>query len=100
MEDPRDGYPETSRMDVYKEKIQYYGSIDKLKLIIIVRGDLQNKSIIGDTWSPTSSTRTLKYLLSDSFKNKARVHKFDFIGVFIQANVKNRVFVNLDSRHG
>ena len=27
-----------------------------------VRGDLQNKEMIGDTWSPTASMRTLKYI--------------------------------------
>ena len=28
-------------MGVYKAKIQYDGSLDKLKLIIVVRGDMQ-----------------------------------------------------------
>ena len=42
------GEPVTAFMYVYKAKIQYDGSIDKLKLIIMVRGDLKNKYIIGD----------------------------------------------------
>ena len=46
------------------------GSLDKLKLIIVVRGDLKNKEMVGDTWSPTASMRTLKYFLEDSAKNK------------------------------
>ena len=50
-------------MGVYKTNIQYYGSIEKLKLIIVVIWDLQNKEIIGDTWSTTSPIRTLKYFL-------------------------------------
>ena len=58
-------------MDVYKAKIQYDGSHDKLKLRIVVRGDFQNKEIFGDTWSPTASIRTLKYLLADAAKYKA-----------------------------
>ena len=33
----------TPCMDFYKTKIQYNGSIDKLKLIIVVRGDFRNK---------------------------------------------------------
>ena len=85
-------------MDVYKEKIQSDGSLDKLKLRIVVRGDSQNKEMIGDTWSPTASMRTLKYLLADAAKNKAIVCQLDFIGAFLQANVKNRVFVKLDVR--
>ena len=57
-------------MDVYKAKIQYYGSLDKIKLRIVVRGDLHNKELVGDTWSPTASTRTMKYFLIDATKHK------------------------------
>ena len=86
-------------MDVYKANIQSDGSLYKLKLIIVVRGDLQNKKIIGDTWSPTASVRTLKYFLAYAAKNKARVHQLDFIGAFLQDKVKNRVFFKLDIRY-
>ena len=58
----------TPCMDVYKDKIQYDGSLDKLKLRIMVRGDLQNKELVGYTWSPTASMRTLKYFLEDATK--------------------------------
>ena len=58
----------------------------------MVRGDLQNKELVGDTWSPIASMRTLKYFLADAAKHKARVHQLDFIGAFLQAKVKNRVF--------
>ena len=82
-----------------KAKIQSDGSLDKLKLRNVVRGDLQNKEMVGDTWSPTASMRTLKYFLADVAKHKARVHQLDFIGAFLQAKVKNRVFVKLDIRY-
>ena len=49
IEDPKDGEPVTPCMDVYKEKTQSDGSLDKLKLRIVVRGDLQNKEMVGDT---------------------------------------------------
>ena len=55
--------------------------------------------MIGDTWSPTESMRILKYFLADKAKHKAIVHQLDFIGAFLQANVKNRVFVKLDMRY-
>ena len=86
-------------MNVYKAKIQSDGSLDKLKLRILVRGDLQNKEIFGDTWSPTASMGTLKYFLADAVKYKARVHQLYFIGKFLQAKVNNRVFVKLDIRY-
>ena len=61
MDDPENGEPVTPFMDIYKAKIQSNGSLDKLKLIIVVRGDLQNNEMIGDTWSQISSMKNLKY---------------------------------------
>ena len=46
-------------MDFYKAKIQYDVSLDRFKLRIVVREYLQNKELVGDTWSPTASIRTL-----------------------------------------
>ena len=65
----------------------------------MVRGDLQNKEMVGDTWSPTTSMRILKYFLADTAKHKARVHQLYFIGAFLQDKVKTRVFVKLDIRY-
>ena len=86
-------------MDVYRANIQSDGSLEKLKLKIVVRGDIQNKEMVGDTWSPTASMSTLKYLPADTTKHKERVHQLYFIGEFLQAKVKNRIFVRLDIRY-
>ena len=51
------------------------------------------------TWSPTASIRNLKYFLGDTTKHKARVHQLYFIGAFLQAKLKDRVFVKLDIRY-
>ena len=64
-----------------------------------VRGDMQNMELVGDTWSPTASMRSLKYLLENAAKHMARVDQLDFIGALLQAKVKNIVFVKLDSRY-
>ena len=66
IEDQNEGEPVTPCMDFYKAEIQSDGSLEKLKLRILVRGYLQNKEMVGDTWSPTSSMRTLKYFLADA----------------------------------
>ena len=50
----------TPFMYVYKARIHFDGSTDKLKLIIVVRGDLQNKDLIRDTWSAIASMKTLR----------------------------------------
>ena len=99
IEDQKEGEQVTPCMDVHKSKIQSDGSLDKLKLRIIVGGELQNKEMVGDTWSPTASMRNCKYFLADAAKYKARVYQLDFIVAFLQAKVKNRVFVKLDMRY-
>ena len=65
----------------------------------MVRGDLQNKDLIGDIWFPTASMRTLKYFFVDAVKHKERVHKLFFIGELLQEKAKNRVFTKLYSRY-
>ena len=79
FQEPDNGYPVTSGMDVYKANIQSNGSLDKLKLKIVVRGDLQNKELFRDTWSPKASMRNLKDLLVDAANHKAIFQKLDFI---------------------
>ena len=99
VEDPEKDEPVNPCMDVYKSKIQSDGSIDKLKLILVVRRYLHNKELVGDTWPPTDSMRTLKYFFPDVTKHKAIVHQLYFFGAFLQTKVKNRVFVKLYIRY-
>ena len=71
-------------------KIQSNGRLDKLKLRILVRRDLQNKELVGDTCSPTSSMRTLKYFLVDAANHKKIVHQLYVIGALLQGKGNNR----------
>ena len=91
--------PVTPCMDVYKARNRSGGSLDKLKLRILVRRYLKNKELVGDTWSPTASMRTLKNILADADKHKVIFHQLYFIGAFLQAKVNNRIFLKLDSRY-
>ena len=59
VRDTKKDEPVTPCMDVYTVKIQSDGSPDKLKLRILVRWDLQNKELVGETWSLTASMRTM-----------------------------------------
>ena len=79
VEDIKKGERVIPCMDVYKAKIQSAGSIDKLKLRMVVRGDLYNKKLVRDTWSPTASMRTLNYFLEGKTYQKARSHQLYFI---------------------
>ena len=55
--------------------------------------------MVGDTWSLTAFMRNLKYFLVYAARHKAGVRQFDSIEAFLQAKVKNRVFVKLDIRY-
>ena len=55
VQEPEKGEPVNPCMNFYKAKIKSDGSVDKLKLSIVVRGDLNNKSLVGYTCSPTAS---------------------------------------------
>jgi hypothetical protein len=86
-------------METNKAKIKSDGSLDKLKCRIVVRGDLQDTAM-GDSWSPTAYFRSLKMFLADAARNRCRVHQQDFMGTFLQANVRERIFVTLSKVFG
>ena len=58
--------------------------------------------MIGDTWYPTESMRTMKYLIADSSKkNQGYKHWVSLEHFYMpMGNVKYRVFLKLDSRYG
>ena len=99
VQEPYKGDPVTPCMDVYKVKIQSDGILDTLKLRIVVIVDLYKKKLFWDTWSPTASMSNLKYFLVYAIKHKSTVHQLYFIGLFLRAQVKNRVFLKLESRY-
>jgi hypothetical protein len=49
------GESSTPAMEIFKVKVKSNGSLDKLKTRLVVRGDLQDKNITEDKWSPTAS---------------------------------------------
>ena len=53
MDYPEKVYPVTPFMGVYKTNIKPDGIIDRLNLRVVLRGEFQNKEIIGYTWDPT-----------------------------------------------
>ena len=87
-------------MDDNRVKILENGTLDKLKTRLVVRGDIQRAFINEVTWSPTASHRSLKLFLALATKCKCRVLQLDFIGAFLQAPMRERVFVKLPAVFG
>ena len=78
----------TPVMETFKVKVKSDGSLDKLKMLLVVRGDLQDKNITEDKWSPTASFHSLKMFLAHAARTKARVKQLDFVGAFLQAKMR------------
>jgi transposase InsO family protein len=87
-------------METNRVKLLSDGTLDKLKTRIVVRGDLQNKQFLEDKWSPTASFRSLKMFLAHAARLKVRVRQMDFIGAFLQAKVRSRVFIKMPAIYG
>jgi hypothetical protein len=97
LDKPKDAV--ISTLETNKVKIKSDGSLDKLKCRIVVRGHLQDTTM-EDSWSPTAPFRSLKISLPDAARNRCRVHQLDFVGAFLQANVRGRIFVILPKVYG
>jgi len=86
----------TPIMDLNVVKLRSDGTLDKLKNRLVVRGDMQ-KNLDEDKWSPTASFRALKLFLAHAARLKVRV---DFVGAFLQAKVRSRIFVTIPAIYG
>jgi hypothetical protein len=79
----KNGEISTPVMEIFKVKVRKDGSLDKLKCRLVVRGDLHDKNITEDKWSPTASFRSLKMFLAHASRIKAQVKQLDFVGAFL-----------------
>ena len=84
---------------VLKVKLTSEGNWDKAKARICIRGDIQNMQTQEDTWSPTSSKKTLRLFLADMAKCNSRIKQLDYIGAFLQAPVRSKIYVSLPSQY-
>jgi len=96
----QNGEISTPVMETFKVKMKSDGSLDKLKCRLVVQGDLQDKNITEDKWSPTASFRSLKMFLPLASRIKARVKQLDFVGAFLQAKMRTRMFVTIPQIYG
>ena len=79
----------------FRTKLKADGTVDKLKTRCCLRGDQQAQYSDYDTWCPIASFRELRLFLAWAARKKCRVYQLDFIGAFLQAKARNRVFTML-----
>jgi Reverse transcriptase (RNA-dependent DNA polymerase) len=84
---------------IMKTKLQSDGMVDKLKVRIAIRGDLDKDALDEDNSAPLASFRLLKIFLSEAARRKRRVYQADFIGAYLQANMDRTVYVRLPAEY-
>ena len=80
-----------------KLKFTSEGKIDKFKIRICARGDIQKQVFFEDTWSAMCSKRGIRIFLAKAAITRSKVKQLDFLGAFLQAPVRSVVYVILDN---
>ena len=86
-------------MNVFKAKMASDGSLDKLKGRIVARGDLQGEQSNEDTWSGCVNMRTVRIFIAYATSLKRKVKQLDFIGAYLQAQARGRIFIELPKEY-
>ena len=89
-------------METNKIKLDQHGNLDKLKVRMCVRGDLQKKltNDTEDPHSPAAAYRMLRMFIGLVAQKHSTIHQGDVIGAFLQANMQSHVLVILNRYYG
>ena len=79
--------------DVYKVKISSDGTIDKLKVRIAIRGDLDQDAIGENNWAPAITFIILKLFLAEAARLGLPVYQVDFVSAYLQSLMDRPVYV-------
>ena len=78
---------------VLKAKLDMFGLLEKLKARAVFRGDLYVPDGIIDSWNPHATWVVLKVFLAMCARKGIFPFQIDFIQAYIQAKMRERVFV-------
>jgi Reverse transcriptase (RNA-dependent DNA polymerase) len=84
---------------VFRTKIKADGTVDKLKVRIAIRGDLDQGAKDEDNSAPLATFRLLKVFLAEAAWLRRRVYQADFIGAYLQAKMDRLVYVILPKEY-
>ena len=99
---PEPDEPVIDIMETNKIKLDRHGNLDKLKVRMCVRGDIQNKLTpdMEDSHSPAAAFRMIRMFMGLAAQKGSSVHQDDIVGAFIQAKMHSRVLVILNKYYG
>ena len=78
----------------FRTKLTSADAINKLKLRICLRGDMQQKGH-WDTWCPIAGFRALRIFLAIRARQKCRIFQLNFVRAFLQSFAVDRTAITL-----
>ena len=99
---PEPDEPVIDVMETNKIKLDQNGNLDKLKVRMCVRGDIQKKLTpeMEDSHSPAAAFRMLRMFMGLAAQLHSCVHQGDVVGAFLQATMRSHVLVILNKYYG
>jgi Reverse transcriptase (RNA-dependent DNA polymerase) len=82
-------------MWVYVYKFNKHGRLSKCKARLVVRGDQQAKSMIGDTYAATLAARSFRVFIAIAARFDLDLIQYDAVNAFVHAQLDERVFMKL-----
>jgi hypothetical protein len=86
-------------MWVYIYKCDKHGRLDKCKARLVVRGDQQAKTTIGDTYASTLAVRSFRTFIAIAARFDLELIQYDVVNAFVNVKLEDNVFMRLPPGH-
>jgi Reverse transcriptase (RNA-dependent DNA polymerase) len=98
--DPRaKGQPVLDCKWVYVYKFDKHGRLLKCKSRLVVRGDQQTKTSVGNTYAATLAVRSFRPLIAIAARFDLEPVQYDAANAFVNAKLEDKVFIRLPPGH-
>ena len=84
---------------VYLYKYDKHGRLAKCKARLVVRGDQQLKTAIGNTYAATLAIRSFRTLIAMAARFDLELLQYDAVNAFVNADLDENVFMRLPPGH-
>ena len=82
-------------MWVYLYKFDKHGRLAKCKARLVVRGDQQDKSKIGNTYAATLAARSFRVFMAIAARFDLELIQYDAVNAFVHAKLDEKVFMKM-----